>query len=371
MKFVSPLLKRIIYPALHLSGAFPRFARDGELSVVTYHGVLPEGYHVTDPLLDGGWVTAQSFRKQLQLLRCRYHVVSPEQVRLWSRREAPLPERAVLLTCDDGLANASINMLPILREEKIPCLFFVTSESLCDSPAMLWYEELYLTFQSAPEGQLHGKFSGVDIRVDLNSDIRQRHGYWWGLVATLSTTDAASRLGCARAIREHFGMPADWHLDYVERQGPRFRLLVPGEVRQLLDGGMSIGSHTVSHPKLSLLPSAAAWMEISQSRVQLEQGLGISIWSIAYPFGGTDSVSRRELRMAERAGYDCAFVNFGGGFRNETERFGIRRLHVTLDMTLAEFEAHLCGLHEGLRRGFGHAERIPVGSDDETGPGTP
>ena len=369
MKFVSPILKRLVYPALHRSGVLPRFSRGGDLSVVTYHGVLPGDYKVTDPLLDGGWVTAESFRRQVRLLHSNYNVVSAEQVRQWARGEADLPARAVLLTCDDGLSNASTQMLPILREEKVSCLFFVTAESLEGSPGMLWYEELYLTLLALPEGPLQGRFRGVEVNVTLNSSVQQRHCYWWNLVATLSGETMDSRLGCAKEIRDHYGMPADWLQQYVEAQASRFRLLTPGEIRELLDCGMMIGSHTISHPKLSHLPAACAWQEISESRRELEQRLGVPVWSIAYPFGGIDSVSQREMQMAERAGYDCAFVNFGGGSQRSLPRFGIPRLHVTLDMKLAEFEAHVCGLHEGLRQRFGHAEEVPCSPDDATGCG--
>src|SRR5262249_55942278 len=142
---------------------------------------------------------------------------------------------------------------------------------------------------------------------------------------------------------------------------------IMSEIRQLLDAGMSVGSHTVSHPKLSKMPADDAWIEISRSRDDLESRLGAPIWSIAYPFGGTDSVSLRELQMAEQAGYDCAFTNFGGGFGPKRSRFGIPRMHVTLDMNLAEFEAHVSGLHESLRRFVGHVEQVPFAANGTTG----
>jgi peptidoglycan/xylan/chitin deacetylase (PgdA/CDA1 family) len=144
------------------------------------------------------------------------------------------------------------------------------------------------------------------------------------------------------------------------RQGAsRFRLLALSEIRRLLAAGMEIGSHTISHPKLSQLPAESAWREMAESRSELEKALGVQVWSIAYPFGGTDAVSTREMQMAEKAGYDCAFINFGGGFRTDTPWFGIPRVHVSLDTTVPEFEAHVSGLHEGLRRRFGRTEQIP------------
>jgi len=70
----------------------------------------------------------------------------------------------------------------------------------------------------------------------------------------------------------------------------------------------------------------------------------------------SDSVSDREMRMAKGAGCDCAFINFGGGFRKDTPWFGIPR--ISLDTTLPEFEAHGSGLHEDLRGRFSRTEQI-------------
>jgi hypothetical protein len=67
MRFVSPLLKKVIYPCLAGTGYLRGRANAGALCVVTYHGVLPAGYEVTDPDQDGGLVSAEVFRRQLRL----------------------------------------------------------------------------------------------------------------------------------------------------------------------------------------------------------------------------------------------------------------------------------------------------------------
>jgi peptidoglycan/xylan/chitin deacetylase (PgdA/CDA1 family) len=360
MRLVSPLLKRVVYPTLSTINYLHHYAARGQLSVITYHGVLPSGYEVTDLQLDGSWVTADVFRRQLRLLRSRYNVVSPAEVRLWRKGEGLLPPRAVLLTCDDGLANAVSDMLPILQEEGLRCLFFVTTRSLEEQPSMLWYEELYLTLRDLPSGAFEGTFCGVPVKAPLDGDLLQRNSFWYGMVEMLSKRSTETRLGFARELREQAGLPADWSRQYLHQSDSRFRLLSLSEIGRLLAAGMEIGSHTLSHPKLSQLPAETAWKEIAGSRTALEKALGVPVWSIAYPFGGTDSVSTRELQMAEQAGYDCAFINFGGTFRSGTSWFGIPRVHVSLDTTVPEFEAHMSGLHEGLRRRFGRREPIPA-----------
>jgi hypothetical protein len=54
--------------------------------------------------------------------------------------------------------------------------------------------------------------------------------------------------------------------------------------------------------------------------------------------------------MAEQAGFSCAFMNVGGGFGAKIEKFAIPRVHVTAQMKLAEFEAHIAGFYRTLRK---------------------
>lgn len=112
---------------------------------------------------------------------------------------------------------------------------------------------------------------------------------------------------------------------------------------------MSIGSHTLNHPMLLQQNSEMAWREISESRALLEDAIGKPVWALAYPFGDPGSVTTREMQMAEQAGYHCAFMNVGGGFGASLPRFAIPRVHVSADMSLAEFEAHLSGFHRDFR----------------------
>jgi hypothetical protein len=76
------------------------------------------------------------------------------------------------------------------------------------------------------------------------------------------------------------------------------------------------------------------------------------IWALAYPFGDAGSITQREQEMAERAGFKCAFLNFGGGLGAGNPPFALPRVHVTGDMGLAEFEAHISGFHRSLRGHF-------------------
>ena len=345
---MSPILKRVVYPWLANSGYLRRRADGGSFCVITYHGVLPEGYQVSDPQQDGSLVSAENFRGQLRLLKECYHVVSPDQVRDWIVDGKDLPALAILLTCDDGLRNALTGMAPILREEDLQCMFFVLGASVAENSQILWYEDLYLLLLAAPAGSYFLDFPGVKFQL---GDRLQRRSAWWNLVRKLSQYDQVERLHFIDTARIEFGLPDRWNAGFWdnEAQRERFSLLNGDDLRQLVDQGMSIGSHTLNHPILSQQTSGEAWKEISESRSLLESAVGRPVWALAYPFGDPASVTTREMQMAEQAGVQCAFMNVGGGFGAQLPRFALPRVHVTAEMSLSEFEAHVSGFHRDFR----------------------
>jgi hypothetical protein len=179
----------------------------------------------------------------------------------------------------------------------------------------------------------------------------QRRRVWGDLLKRLSALDQPERLRFIDDARVKFGLGKDWDEKFRsgEAQRRRFSLLNLNELRQLVDEGMSVGSHTLSHPILSQQEPDLAWREISESKDKLEKALGTRVWALAYPFGDPVSVTNREWQMAEQAGFACAFMNVGGGFGARLPRFALPRVHVTSEMGLAEFEAHVSGFHRTLR----------------------
>src|SRR5436305_4436586 len=207
MKVLSPLLKNVVYPSMARAGWFRQTSRGG-LAIVTYHGVFPSGYESVDSALDGNLVTAEVLQKQLRLLKAQYNVVSPEDALAWREGRCALPERAVLLTCDDGLLNCLTDMLPVLRQESLKCLFFVTGGSAQDLRTSLWYEELLLIFLHAKQGSFEIDCEGIVIRGELNTP-EQRRGVWWDSVKRLSAIDCAARVAFVAKLWGKFSLAAE------------------------------------------------------------------------------------------------------------------------------------------------------------------
>ncbi len=357
MKFFSPLLKSVLYPGLASAGYFKRRVLAGDLCVLTYHGVLPKGYKSNDAVLDGHLVSADNLRAQLRLLKARYKVISFKEALPCFEFEGRIPQRSVLLTCDDGLQNVLTDMLPILQEEAVSCLFFITGTSTSDRVSMLWYEELYLLLMSAGNGLV--TFPDLKLAAKLG-DPQQKRLLWWKWVNELSCHYAEVRHAFLKSLAEQCGLPENWKLPYETGAAKRrFCLMTAKEVRELAGAGMEIGAHTMSHPKLAQCSAELVWEEMTRSREALASLLGEPVRAMAYPFGDPGSAGKREFDTAERAGYKYAFLNFGGGFGASFSRFAIPRVHVTSDMSLSEFEAHVSGFHQALKQRFGRQDARP------------
>jgi len=352
MLVVSPLLKRVVYPALHHTGCLDRVTPSAGYAVVNYHGMLPAGASTGDLPLDGTLVHPEAFRQQLQFLKTHYHVIHPEEFRASIEERKPLPSRSVLLTCDDGLVNAFTEMLPVMQSENVSCLFFVTAESCTDQPGMLWFHELYHLMRINP---LIGM--DQDLPTDEESAASPQsdfHSIWWSTVKKASRWDRTTRAAWLDRVRAscssmRSSMGNSMESSAVSSASDRqWRLMGTAELKQLTEAGMTIGAHSLSHAVLSLCSDEEARSEIQDSKIQLERALGRPVWAFAYPFGYGFTVGERELRMAQESGYSCAFVNVEHW---DTEcNFALQRTHVTSDMTLPEFAAHLSGVHKLLQR---------------------
>ena len=79
---------------------------------------------------------------------------------------------------------------------------------------------------------------------------------------------------------------------------PRLPLMSWGELREIAAAGITLGSHTATHPRMAALSEAQMDEELRVSQTVLEDSVGRRVTSFAYPYGEStlrvrDAVSRR------------------------------------------------------------------------------
>lgn len=122
-----------------------------------------------------------------------------------------------------------------------------------------------------------------------------------------------SALRLAAPLLERLGVPATMFavVSYADagRVGDARREDVEAlswdELRDLAARGWEIGSHTVSHPRLTGLGPEDLDRELRESKARIEAELGAPCPSLAYPYGDHDD---RVVAAAAAAGYEHACV---------------------------------------------------------------
>ena len=130
------------------------------------------------------------------------------------------------------------------------------------------------------------------------------------------------KFGCRAVV---FAVTDERRTNFWDAGKPSATLLSTTELRELDRSGMEIGSHTVTHPNLTLIPRDESRRELQNSKEKLEQLLGSEVVSFAYPYGAL-SASAKEL--AEEAGYRFAVAADSGSPIFYHDFFEIRRTQV-------------------------------------------
>jgi peptidoglycan/xylan/chitin deacetylase (PgdA/CDA1 family) len=94
---------------------------------------------------------------------------------------------------------------------------------------------------------------------------------------------------------------------------------------ELHAAGFEIGSHSMTHANLTILPGGEAWEEISRSRILLEILLDSPVLSFSYPYGLANVATRR---MVADAGYSIACGISTGPARFGKEKYDNRRIAI-------------------------------------------
>lgn len=123
------------------------------------------------------------------------------------------------------------------------------------------------------------------------------------------------------------------------------------ELRSLATSGIEIGAHSHTHPELDQLPERVLQQELRISRSVLEDGIGLPVNTLAYPFGYSTA---RVRQAAATAGYHGAAVVGNLRAMAHSDIFAIPRLTVRRRTDRRAFVA----IASGSLGGVYHADHL-------------
>ncbi len=106
---------------------------------------------------------------------------------------------------------------------------------------------------------------------------------------------------------------------------PRAMLMTTNEIKQWLDYGLDIGSHTIHHVDLHQVEEATAKLEIIQSKKMIEDMFNIDIVDFCYPYGRYNA----EIENIVKDNYLTATTINKGHCSYNSNLFELPRMHMT------------------------------------------
>jgi peptidoglycan/xylan/chitin deacetylase (PgdA/CDA1 family) len=295
---------------------------DQPVVVLLYHRV---NALFSDPHLLA--VTPDNFRAQLNFLKQNFDIIRFGDVCCGLKRQS------VAITFDDGYADNFFHALPVLEEMDVPATFFV-STGMVGSAQEFWWDELERivlgNWSFTEKFELNDSRFGRIWNTKTAEDRRMLHAEIHLLMLKI---DTARRDLWLRQLREWAGAG--------EKGREVNRSMTVGELQRLAGSRwVTVGAHTVSHTRLSVLPVADQQREIIGSKKQLESWLGREVTVFSYPFGRQSDYTKDTVNICKEAGFAGAAANFPGQAHRWTDPYQVPRQTV-FNWTVARFSEEM------------------------------
>lgn len=299
--------------------------RSGLLRLLPYmrkDGIIVLGYHrirsgdgQEDSLLDEGVYgpTRDGFEQQVKWLRGNLDILRESELLeiLISRKK--IRGRYAVITFDDGYRDNYDLVYPVLKAYSVPAIFFVCP-GLIETGRLAWWDLIAYFANKSQKAAITVGGETFPLGAQRSATIATLHG-WMKKKPSHETGDLLEELSaaCGVAIPDRRSQP-DQFMSWAQ-------------LREVSRNGVAIGSHTYHHSVLATLDEAAQQRELWDSKLMLEQRLGLRVRTVAYPAGVYGNFTAATMRIARECGYDGAF-SFRSGFNaaGAVNPYDIRRV---------------------------------------------
>ena len=188
-------------------------------------------------------------------------------------------KKLAYVSLDDGW-RGNLQLLPIIEKYKVPITIFVALEPV--SSGNFWWEYVFKAIG------IENRFAFKQLPYEeFNSQIKEIKSKSGKMERSAVTLDELKMLAKHPLV--------------------------------------SIQSHTINHPILTSVPDDVLISELKDSKIQLEQLLGVTVDAFSYPNG---SLSKREVDAAKKF-YSLAFSTEQDNIHRNSDRYLLPRYALT------------------------------------------
>ena len=267
--------------------------------VFTLHHVLPDPPELFAP--NGLLCVSPDFldRVIVAVRAAGYEFVTIDEA--WSRVCDGRTERFCALTFDDGYRDFRDFAMPVLQRHDVPAALFVTT-GFADGTADLWWEVLERSLAKLEHASID-LGSGPEA-LDLSTATAKSEA-WRQMFPRLRALPEPRMRGVIGGLAVAAGIDSlaltrseclDWDELAIVAADPL----------------VTIGVHTKNHYMLAKWPDDVVIEELTDSRAEIRQRLGVAADHLAYPVGTPIAAGLREFEIAKELGFKAAWTTRPG-----------------------------------------------------------
>lgn len=311
-------------------GNLRRKITKSQISILAYHrvGSQTDGWSL-NPLCE------KIFDYHINYLSKNFKIVSLSNLSEMIRN-GNVPEKAVVITFDDGYKDNYEFAFPILKKYNAPATVFLATGPVEEKNLFWWDKINYALF--------HTDMESIDLnhigayQLCCNED---------KVLAGLNIQEKLKKMDNNKketVIEELINLT---DVNIPEKLGKKY-LLSWNEIKKMNKNNIEFGSHTVTHPILTNVSLDKAKWELINSKKCIEENLETEVESFAYPNGDFNA---KLSSLVKNIGYTSSVSVFPMQLLKNSvnELYQLSRINANI-RNFNILKLYLCGLRGDLNR---------------------
>ncbi len=317
------MIKDKILKILYLSkinNLFYYFNRNNQI-ILTYHNIIPDSLYDSSPHLLVSYKESL-FKKHLEIIKKKFKFTTN------------LSEPGTcIITFDDGYQNNFYIVHKILKEEGIKAIFFISSNK-----DIFWVDKILLWISYIPNGKYSIFSNEINIKNKKNK-VQLLNLIWKLLQNNYKPMNFLKELD--------YNYPFNKITISNELYKLRFKKLKTEQIKEMIDYGHLICSHSFNHDILSKLSKEELKIEIENEEKLIGSFYNSNFF--AYPFGEENNINENVLEVIKNSKFKYAFMNINTPYYNYNKLTIPRFMLLPEEFEKYEIESRLSGLRYFLR----------------------
>ncbi|OUR63166.1 hypothetical protein A9Q74_02880 [Colwellia sp. 39_35_sub15_T18] len=284
-----------------------KFTKNNKLAVLTYHQVSDVNSMHNLLSLD-----VELFEQHLVWLKRHFTVMDLNEA-FHLMVTGNLPERAIVISIDDGYVDSYTTIFPLLQKHGLLASFFIATAGIDDG--FLWDELVSSSIMSVPNSMTHIEFENQKISLTTYNE------------KLIAIADIIKKIKYA-SIKQR-NVLIDELLMQTGSSRCEQQFLSKEHIVTLHRANMCIGAHTVNHPILACESDEVAEQEMLVSKQALENIIGEQVNFLAYPNGKpSKDFNKVHQQQAKKCEFVAAFSTEWGCSSNR-DLFSLKRISLS------------------------------------------